>query len=98
MLLKENFRRYLNKIWRNGLVSALEDASTEKSISKILELLDDGEWHSLEEMLRKTGLGRENLKKAVEFLANYNFIVVNEHGGKVRLSDVFLKTLSHKSL
>jgi len=80
------------------LVSTLEDTSTDKSISKILELLEDGEWHLLDEIRHKTRLSYQDLKKAIKFLARYNFVVVNERAERVRLSDVYLKTLLHKSL
>ncbi|MEM3580529.1 MAG: hypothetical protein QXH40_02705 [Candidatus Bathyarchaeia archaeon] len=78
------------------LVSTLEDTFTDKSIAEILELLEDGKWHLLDDIQRKTNLSRQDLKKAIEFLAKYNFVVVDESGGKVRLSDVYLKTLLHK--
>ncbi|MEM3769747.1 MAG: hypothetical protein QXG76_00995 [Candidatus Bathyarchaeia archaeon] len=76
----------------------LEEISTDKSITKILELLEDGDWHLLAEIRRKTRLSRRDLKKAIEFLAKYNFVVINERGERLRLSDVYLKTLLHKPL
>jgi len=79
-------------------VSTLGDTLTGKPVSKILELLEDGEWHSLDEMQRKTRLSLQEIKKAIEFLAKYDFIVLDESGKRVRLSKVFLKTLLHKPL
>jgi biotin operon repressor len=64
----------------------------------ILELLEDGEWHSSEEIRQKTKLSRRDFKKALEFLIKYEFLIVDERGERVRLSDIFLKTLLHKSL
>jgi biotin operon repressor len=61
-------------------------------------LLDDGEWHSIEEIRQKIRLSRRDLKKVIDFLVKYDFVVIDEQGGKVRLSEVFLRTLSHKSL
>ena len=72
--------------------------STKTSIAKILELLEDGEWHLAEEIRQKTGLSRRAFKKALEFLIKYEFLVVDEGGERVRLSEIFLKTLLHKSL
>jgi DNA-binding IclR family transcriptional regulator len=67
-------------------------------ISKVLELLEDGGWHSIEEVQQKTRLSRQELKEVTDFLVKYDFVVVDEHSERIKLSEVFLKTLSHKSL
>jgi predicted RNA-binding protein (virulence factor B family) len=51
-----------------------------------------------EEIRRKTRLSCREFKKALDFLVKYGFLVVDESGKRVRLSDIFLKTLLHKSL
>jgi|YelNatPaOPRAMG01_1025707.scaffolds.fasta_scaffold20596_4 DNA-binding IclR family transcriptional regulator len=66
--------------------------------SKVLELLENGEWHSIEEIQRKTRLSHQELKKVIDFLVKYDFVVVDEHGERIKVSEVFLKTLSHKPL
>jgi len=67
-------------------------------ISKVLELLEDGEWHSIEEIQQKTRLSRRELKEVIDFLVKYDFVVVDKYGERIKLSEVFLKTLSHKPL
>ena len=67
-------------------------------ISKVLELLENGEWNSIEEIQQRTRLSRQELKEVIDFLVKYDFVVVDEHGERIKLSEVFLKTLSHKPL
>jgi len=64
----------------------LGDVSTTSKIAKILEILNDAKWHTLEEIQEKTNLNTNQVKQVVKFLKEYNFIAVNEAKKKVKLN------------
>jgi hypothetical protein len=53
-------------------------------IDEVLMLLEDGKWHHPKEILDKSGLGEFKLSMVLKFLAEYNFIEVEERSGSVR--------------
>ena len=46
-----------------------------KIISEVLELLRDGQWHTLEEIQEKTGLNTFKTLLLSNFLISYNFCI-----------------------
>ena len=54
-------------------------------VEDILELLENGEWHDLKEIERKTRLQDLDIKSVTKFLAQYNFIKLDKEGKKAKL-------------
>ncbi|MGQ9641241.1 MAG: hypothetical protein ACUVUF_03845 [Candidatus Bathycorpusculaceae bacterium] len=64
-------------------------------MTKILELLSDGEWHTLDEIRRRTELTKRNITRIIQFLEEYNFVAVNEEEeGKIKLNENVRKFLA----
>jgi len=59
----------------------------EEVLSVILELLEDGEWHDINEILAVTRLSREGLLKVLKFLESFGFIVISSENGCVMLRE-----------
>ena len=57
----------------------------------MLEALNDGKWHSAEDVRRKARLCSEDFERIIKFLAQYSFIVVDEARGMLKLNENFLK-------
>jgi predicted transcriptional regulator len=60
----------------------------------ILELLSDGQWHKLEELLLKTGLNEQKFEKVTGFLSKYNFVKVDNKNKRVKINRDFRKLLA----
>jgi len=54
-------------------------------INDILELLENGKWHDLEEIRKKIQLQDLDIKGVTKFLAKYKFIKVDKEGKKAKL-------------
>jgi DNA-binding IclR family transcriptional regulator len=54
-------------------------------IDEILGLLNDGKWHNLREIKRKTSLNAITVQIMINFLSSYGFIESDEKGWKVKL-------------
>jgi len=64
----------------------------------IFELLEDGKWHSLNEIAGKSGLHEFKLEIITNFLAEYDFIELDKAKRKTRLAASvadFLKKIKH---
>ena len=55
------------------------------AIDEILWLLEDGKWHELREIQKKVALPPIKTEIAVNFLGEYNFILLNEKTKKAKL-------------
>lgn len=67
-------------------------------VNVILDLLEDGKWHSLTEIVEKSGLHEFKLEIATNFLAEYDFVELDKTNRKVRLAVSvvdFLKKIKH---
>lgn len=60
---------------------------TTSEISKILEMLSDGQWHLLEEIQQKTELDKDKTRQVTVFLKKYSFIVLDEAKKRIRLEE-----------
>jgi predicted transcriptional regulator len=60
----------------------------------ILELLSDGQWHKLEELLLKTDLNEQKFEKVTGFLSEYNFVKVDNKNKRVKINRDFRKLLA----
>jgi len=67
-------------------------------VNVILDLLEDGKWHSLAEIADKSGLHEFKLEIVTGFLAEYNFIEVDKAKRRARLAVSvadFLRKIKH---
>lgn len=55
-------------------------------IDEILTLLEDGEWHSLEEIGDKTRLYDIKVRRFTEFLSSYDIVKLDKSKRKVKLN------------
>lgn len=56
-------------------------------MASILELLMDGKWHSIGELLKITGLASDKIKTTLDFLREYDFVVLDRKTKRVKLED-----------
>jgi len=54
-------------------------------VDDILRLLENGEWHDLKEIEKKTQLHDLHIMSITKFLAQYNFIKLDKEGKKAKL-------------
>jgi len=57
------------------------------TINQILELLSNGEWHSLTE--RSLKISHEDLDRIIHFLTEYDIVQVSDDFMKVKLTEEF---------
>lgn len=63
-------------------------------MTKVLEMLSDGQWHRIDEVQKKTGLGKNDVRKVVAFLRDYGFVKINDVGERIKLEEAFRKLLT----
>jgi DNA-binding IclR family transcriptional regulator len=63
-------------------------------MAKILELLSDGKWHTLEEIQETTKLTKSSIMRVIQFLEEYGFVVADEEERKIRLDENVRKFLA----
>jgi DNA-binding IclR family transcriptional regulator len=63
------------------------------TIDQVLELLENGDWHELTEIARKSGLQQSKLEAVVDFLEEYEFIHVDKEQQRAKLTHPVLKFL-----
>ena len=61
------------------------------AIDEILELLEDGKWHDIKEVIKKSNLQEFKVEMIYGFLAEYAFIDFNKEQQKVKLTPTTLK-------
>jgi len=62
----------------------------------ILRLLENGKWHSLKDIEKKTQLNSFKVENVTRFLATYNFVKLDEAEQKVKIdppTNKFLKKI-----
>jgi DNA-binding IclR family transcriptional regulator len=60
----------------------------------ILELLSDGRWHGVEELLLRTGLNEQKFEEVTVFLSKYDFVKVDKKNKRVKIDRYFKKLLA----
>lgn len=70
---------------------------TAAKMTKILNTLFDGKWHTPEEIQRKTKLDENQIQQVMEFLERYGFISVDKITSKVKIDKSAQKFLVQKS-
>jgi len=63
------------------------------TIDEILELLEDGKWHDIKEVVEKSNLQEFKVEVIYGFLAEYAFIDFNKEQQKAKLTPTTLKFL-----
>ncbi|UCE29611.1 MAG: hypothetical protein JSV85_02515 [Candidatus Bathyarchaeota archaeon] len=64
-----------------------------QEIDEVVDLIRDGQWHKLEDIVNKTKLTNPKTKKILEFLADYDFIDLDSKRKKVKANTALTKFL-----
>ncbi|HYB68508.1 MAG TPA: hypothetical protein VEC97_03085 [Candidatus Acidoferrales bacterium] len=60
---------------------------TPRRIAEILEILSDGEWHTLDDVRKEMRLNENQVKRITEFLSEYEFITVDNSKSKMKIKE-----------
>ena len=60
-------------------------------IEAIVDLLEDGHWHSLAQIRKDLCVSDADFLKIIDFFKRFNFIDIDEKGEKVKLDSCLLK-------
>ena len=63
-------------------------------ITMVLEILGDGKWHRIEDLLLSLNLSEHKFRELTSFLNAYSFVKVDEKNGRVRIDNDFKKLLT----
>jgi len=63
-------------------------------ITLVLELLDDGKWHGIEELLLRLELSEREFREVAAFLGKYDFVKVDEKNRRVKINRDFQRLLA----
>lgn len=63
-------------------------------ITMALEILGDGRWHRIEELLLSLQLSEDKFRELSSFLNAYSFVKVDEKKRKVKINNDFKKLLT----
>jgi predicted transcriptional regulator len=69
---------------------------TGKRIAEVFEILNDGQWHSIDEIQSRVKLNEGQSKKITDFLSEYDFITVDDDKRRVKLKENVRKFLAPK--
>ena len=64
------------------------------TIAKILEMLNDRQWHTLGEIQQETKITKKQTKQIIQFLKEYNFITTDKTEEKIMLNKTVQKFLT----
>mgnify|MGYP002397205695 CR=1 FL=1 len=78
---------------RHQLYPFVKEAMSVPQIDEILEVLRDGEWHDLSEIVGKFRLHEFEVRIIMSFLAEYNFIDLDTQRQKLKLTNSALNFL-----
>lgn len=67
-------------------------------VAEVLEILSDGNWHTLEEVRRKMNLNRNQIQQIVGFLKEYEFVAVDETQKRMRIEETVRKFLTQEAI
>ena len=63
-------------------------------IAMALEILEDGKWHGIDELLKSLSLSQSKLRELTSFLNAYSFLKFDEKHGRVKINSDFRKLLA----
>jgi DNA-binding IclR family transcriptional regulator len=64
----------------------------------ILELLSDGKWHGIDELLVRVTVSEQKFREVTEFLDKYGFVEFDHENRKVKVNKDFRKLLLQKAV
>jgi len=64
-----------------------------QEIDEVVDLIKDGQWHTLEDIVTKATLPELKTNKILEFLADYNFIHLDSRHKKAKVTHSLMKFL-----
>ena len=67
-------------------------------IAGVLEMLSDGEWHTLQGIRRKMKLNKDQIRQIALFLEEYEFVAIDETKNKIRIEEAVRKFLVQKTI
>jgi len=62
-------------------------------LDKTLDLLRDGDWHSVDEVIEKLSVPEEKVKAILRFLADHYFIIFNQRKRMIKITSLGLEFL-----
>ncbi len=63
-------------------------------LSKLLDILEDGEWHETDKLRQNMGLNESEVEEIICFLGKYSFVEVDGNGKRIRINKDFRKILA----
>jgi hypothetical protein len=78
----------------NRATILLRGNTTRTKIAEVLEILDDGKWHSIEDIRLATKLSDSQSNAITKFLSVYDFITLDKEKKKVKLKETARKFLT----
>jgi predicted transcriptional regulator len=67
-------------------------------VMAVLELLSDGKWHRMEELLLGAKLDDKKFQEITAFLSMYDFVKVDEKNRRVKINRDFRKLLAEPAI
>ena len=64
-------------------------------ITLLLEELEDGKWHNLDQLKQLMNLNDHEMKEITRFLSQYDFAEFDEEASRVRINKDFKKILTN---
>lgn len=64
-----------------------------REIDEVVSLIKNGQWHTLEDVIKKAELPKIKTSKILELLADYNFICLDREHKKVKVTPSLMKFL-----
>jgi len=62
-------------------------------IDCVAELLQDGKWHHVRSIARELGQPEGKIREILKFCADFNFVVLDEAGSRVKIDERFKRFL-----
>lgn len=62
-------------------------------IDKVVDVLNDGKWHLITEIMGKCNLSMTEVKSVLRFLLEYEFVEISMDGRKVKIATSLQKFL-----
>lgn len=66
-------------------------------IAGVLEILNDGKWHTLEGIRREMNLNKNQIQQIAGFLEEYEFAAIDETKKKMKIEEAVRKFLAQEA-
>jgi len=63
-------------------------------VDKIIDCLNDNQGTEISDLTKLTGLDSDKVRVLLDFLEKFNFIYIDHQDGKVKLTDLSMKTIA----